>query len=301
MSYMHMPYPGHQLLPQLRTFLLDTYMRYGRLRNWEPRRLLGHVYHRHPAEAGTTLAHLQADWHIWYDANQEIVGAVLCEDAAHQYIQTHPDHHVLVAEMVAWVTSQGAAHPPSIWCHDDDVHLQQLLVARGYQQEPAHMLQKYCDLRQQHFVPSPLPTGYRIGTMDRTARRGAQMAALLNQAFGRTTHSAAEYANFQQLMPDYRETSDWIVLSPTDDVVCSVGMTWYPEAQLVIIEPVATHPAHQGRGLARTAITHGLHVAQQAGLMDAWVEAWHANAVADHTYTRAGCQTVARHYCWQKQ
>jgi len=300
MKYTHIAYPGHHYLPQFRTFLLDTYRRYGMLRNWEPRRLLGYVYHRHPNEAVHTLTQMQSQWHLWLDHTHQIVGAIICEDPSSLFVQTHPDHLHLIDEMVTWAETHPTYRTADIWCHDNDAALTSVLQQHGYQQHTAYMAQKYCDLRTYTSRPNPVPAGYSITTMQRDSTHTDQMATLLNLAFERTMHSGDEYANFQKHMPDYRTQSDWIVRSPHGELVCTVGMTYYDDVQLVIIEPVATHPAHQGLGLAQATITHGLYVAQRAGIVHAWVEVWHGNSIADRAYTRAGFLTVSCQYLWHK-
>lgn len=302
MTYTQSHYRGHAQLAELRQFLLDTYQQYDALRNWEPRRLEGSAFHHAPAELASVETQMQSDWILWHDTNHRLVGALCSEYPGGFFPQIHPAHLDLIPHMVDYaVHSRFASASVDVWCHADNSLLAHTLSHAGFHQTTDYQNQKRLDLTTTHIAPPQIPVGYRIATMTTDTHATDQMGQLLNAAFGRDFHSGAEYRTFQQMAPSYRTEFDIVVYDQHDTLVATAGITVHPQQSCAVVEPVATHPAHQQRGLARAAIISGLMRAQQVGIRTAWIEAWHSNVAANHTYNRVGFVDVSRQYCWRRR
>ncbi|MFZ9858193.1 MAG: GNAT family N-acetyltransferase [Roseiflexaceae bacterium] len=298
MTYLQSLYRGHSQFNQLRRFLLDTYQQYGALRNWEPRRLEGTAFHNAPHELANVETHMRTTWVMWYDSNDHIIGALFNESSGSFYPQLHPKHLDVIPQMIHYLTS----HPATsidVWSHTDNQPLTSALEAAGFRITSNYQHQKRLNLATTQLVNPSLPDGYRIATMTTDSHAADQMGQLLNRAFHRSFHSGAEYRTFQQMAPSYRTEFDIVIHDNQGTIVANAGMTIHDAQSFVVIEPVATHPEHQRRGLARAAIIHGLIRAQKRGIGTAWIEAWHSNIAANQTYNQIGFVNVSQHYCWR--
>ncbi len=293
-------YRGHHQFDQLRQFLLDTYQQYDALRNWEPRRLEGTAFHNHPDNLASVESQLCDSWMLWYDTNHHILGALFSEYAGGFYPQIHPSHLDLIPQMLEYL-APSLAPTLDVWCHADNSILVEALTAAGFHPTADYQNQKRMDLTAIPLEMPLLPSGYRIDTMRTDEAITDQMGHLLNSAFRRIIHSGAEYRTFQQLAPSYRIEFDTVVYDAHGTLVANAGITVHEAQSFAVVEPVATHPHHQRRGLARAAITHGLIRAQQFGIRTAWIEAWHSNVAANHTYNQVRFVDVSQQRCWQRR
>lgn len=299
MSYTFSAYRGHTQLVELRQFLIETYQHTDTLRNWEPRRLEGTAFHNAPSALATVEQRMCTEWVVWHDTNHHIVGALFSEYPNGFYPQLHPQHLDVIPLMMDYLRHNRA---PSIdvWCHADNALLAHALSNAGFVQTADFQTQKRMDLTTHQLHLPPIPAGYRLTTMTTDTYATDQMGVLLNNAFRRTIHSGAEYRTFQQMAPSYRREYDTVIYDQHGTLVANAGITVHLDASFAVIEPVATHTDHQRRGLARAAIIAGLIRAQRAGIHTAWIEAWHANSAANHTYNHVGFVDVSQQYCWRR-
>ena len=98
------------------------------------------------------------------------------------------------------------------------------------------------------------------------------IADILNAAFRRTIHTAAEFRGFASAAPSYRRDLDLVAEAPAGGFGAYVGITWDPANRRGIFEPVCTHPEHRRRGLALTLMREGLRRLRALGAADAYVE-----------------------------
>jgi ribosomal protein S18 acetylase RimI-like enzyme len=187
-----------------------------------------------------------------------------------------------------------------VWCHNDNDILASALTTGGFSPTADYQNQKRLDLTTAQLVMPSLPAEYRIRTMGTDLTVTDQMGQLLNSTFRRNIHSGAEYRTFQQLAPSYRAEFDTVIYDSHGTLVATAGLTIHETQSFAVVEPVATHPAHQRRGLARAALTHGLIHAQHIGIQTAWIEAWHSNSAANHAYNHVGFVDVTQHQRWQR-
>jgi mycothiol synthase len=297
--YLHALYRGHSQFNQLRQFLLDTYQHYDALRNWEPRRLEGTAFHNAPHELASVEAHMSNTWVIWYDSNNHIIGALFNESSEHFYPQLHPMHLDVIPQMLDYLVLHHTT-TSNVWCHADNHLLAGALTATGFTPTADYQNQKRLHLPTTQLVMPAIPSGYRIATMSTDIATTDQMGQLLNSAFRRNIHSGAEYRTFQQMAPSYRAEFDTVIYDSNAMLVANAALTVHHDESFAVVEPVATHPDHQRRGLARAVIMHGLIRAQQIGIRTAWIEAWHSNEAANQTYNQIGFVDVSQQRCWQR-
>jgi ribosomal protein S18 acetylase RimI-like enzyme len=124
-------------------------------------------------------------------------------------------------------------------------------------------------------IPDERPAEpYRLATTSRaTARRDAErMAILLNAAFGRTQHTAAEYLRFMAGSPSFSHDLNLLAVAPDGSFAAHVGVSYDPVNRFGIFEPVCTHPAHRRKGLARALMLEGLRRLRERDAVSACVD-----------------------------
>ncbi|GAB4525574.1 MAG: hypothetical protein OHK0046_41490 [Anaerolineae bacterium] len=286
-------------------FLLETYTRYGRLFNWDPRRWQGTVYHNNDADMTQRAHQLPQSVHLWLNDDQHIVGVVIPESPGSVFLQIHPDYRAIEARMLDWVEtslprqqdSDGREHM-DIWAEQGDTHRETHLAQRDYMQ--TEMFETMYRRPMSEPLPTlTLPEGYRMRTMRQHPDDQEAIARLLNAAFNRTFHSAEEYRNFQR-SPYYRAEFDMVVEAADGTLAANAGLNIFEHESFALVEPVCTHPNHQGKGLARAAIVEGLRRAQEMGIKAAFVGAWYSNAVSNHVYQSLGFTDGRRQYLWRR-
>jgi ribosomal protein S18 acetylase RimI-like enzyme len=296
-------FAGEPDIVAITQFLLQTYAINQSLHNWEPRRWQGMIYHRNDADSACYRARLPDLVRIWQDETGAIVGAVIPEYEGSAFLQIHPQYRFLESEMLDWAQSHLAQTNDAgrqwldVWAYATDQFRADLLRQRGYIQTDVYENRR----RRLMTIPIPeivIPKGYRVRTMRRHADDWQAQAILLNAAFERTIHSAQEYSNFQSA-PDYRLDLDIVVEAPDGTLAATAGFTPYEAESFAILEPVCTHPEHQGLGLARAAIAEGLRRVHDMGIRITYVTAWHSNLVANHTYEKMGFTESSAHYLWR--
>lgn len=147
--------------------------------------------------------------------------------------------------------------------------------------------------RRSWLGPTPVPAGpvapgYRVRALQPgDAADAAGLAGLLNAAFGRTFHRAAEILAFEADAPGF-DADLHLVAEATDGTFAAhVGVTLEPAHGLAIVEPVCTHPGHRRLGLAEALIREGLERARRRGATQACVDTGSGDA-ANRLYAAVG-------------
>lgn len=112
-----------------------------------------------------------------------------------------------------------------------------------------------------------LPGGYRLHAMDPHAIADRQrLADLLNAAFRRDSHGEAEFKTFAEHAPSYRSELHLFAVAADASFAAHAATNLDTCNHSAIIEPVCTHPDHEGRGLARALVGEAV---RRAGLLGA--------------------------------
>lgn len=144
-----------------------------------------------------------------------------------------------------------------------------------------------------------LPAGYRLRETRPDPADDQGIADLLNAAFGRTSHTAAEFRGFTATAPSFRRDLDLVAEGPGGLLACYVGLTWDPANRRGIFEPVCTHPDHRRRGLALAVMREGLRRLRALGAADAYVESG-SGEPPNALYDAAGFTEAYPGHYWRK-
>lgn len=236
--------------------------------SWEVRRWDGLRYHR------KDHARFVEDWqdrvHLWWEQDT-LVGVAHPEGAGEACFQVRPEYRHLQSEMLDWATEHLThAGALTVLCMDHDAHLRRLLGARGFVDGGWGAVARVMALSAKPPTPPEIAPGYRIRST--TASDVDGVAALIASAFGRDSDISDDLAAFRRHAPCF--VGDWDLVAETEGgtLAAYVGLSWDPQADVGIFEPVCTHPNFQRRGLAKALMHRGIALLHSKGVGRACVD-----------------------------
>lgn len=283
----------------VRKLLQISYQLTGTLHNWSLRRWDGWHYHRANLNEVNTSCTF-----VWENEAHELLAVIHPEYEGSAFIEIHPDYRHLEEEMI--IRAEGCllvivGYQPErklhFWVYESDISRQKILENRQYDALP-HFAYTRHRMMIRAIPELRLAEGYEIRPMRFENSDREKMANLLNAAFGRSIHSAEEYANFQTA-PCYRAELDLVVVAPDGTFAATAGLTIDEMNCYGEFEPVCTHPAHQRKGLAQAVMVAGLYNLQRLGIKDAFVGAGD-NPAANELYEKMGFIHAEKVRLWQK-
>ncbi len=299
------PFNGEEDFWRVRKLLVDTYPITPLDFNWEMRRWDGERYHN-------ANPHLSPEWssqmRVWETDTRELVGLAHPDGPGTACLELHPDfRQIIEEEMVAWCEQNLAVETAStgqraleILVYTYDIPRLRIMEKRGYQKMDDGMV-----VRRLRLGRCPLPlvemaTGYRLRTTrpDGSDCQGA--ADLLNAAFNRTFHTAQEYDNFTHSAPCFRHDLNLVAEAPDGTLAALAGVNYEPSIRFAVFEPVCTHPAHRGLGLASALMIEGLHRLKALGAVDVTVGTGMNMKPANALYDAVGFTEIYYQYAWRK-
>lgn len=258
---------------QVRAFLIDVESITPFGLNWEVRRWEGKYFY---AEKPGWRAGWRAQ--MWLAADGRIAAVVHPEGQGDAHIQIHPDFRHLEPELVEWAEEQLAAEADdgkkalSMSVLTYDVWRQRVLAERGFQETPHGGVVRHMRLGAQPLPQPEVASGYTIRSTNPDDPRDCQgVADILNAAFNRSFHTAAEYQTFARLSPSFHAGLDLVAVAPDGTFAAYVGVPYEPHHQRAIFEPVCTHPDHQRKGIAKALMVYALHELRRMGTVDVMV------------------------------
>jgi GNAT superfamily N-acetyltransferase len=183
---------------------------------------------------------------------------------------------------------------------DYDHPRRQLLAERGYRMLESGIWLRRLRLGSWALPEAQMAAGYRLRTTVSTPEDASRMADLLNAAFNRTIHTAAEYATFMADSPSFRHDLNLVAEAPDGSFAAHVGVTLDEVIRHAVFEPVCTHPAHVRRGLARSLLFEGLRRLRALDALTVDVETGDAEA-ANAFYASCGFTEEYRAHTWRRQ
>jgi GNAT superfamily N-acetyltransferase len=273
--------------------------------NWDVRRLDGKRFHEADLQANRLFTRpLQ----LWETEAGRLVGAVLPESADDAHLQVHPDYRHLEEEMIGWAETHlaspardGGGRQLEIYTYEYDAQRHRLLSARGFEKTNEWGMIRHLRIGRQPLAQPVVPAGYTLRTTQPDDPADCQrIADLLNAAFGRDFHNAAEYRNFTLYAPCFRPDLDLVVVAPDGVFAAYVGVPYDEANRYGIFEPVCTHPAHLRRGLAQALMREGLLRLRALGAVEASVDTGNREA-ANRFYDSMGFTEAYRGYAWRKR
>ena len=295
-------YAGDEDFGRVRRLILESYSLTPPGLNWEMRRWDGWHYHGAEPEAPETLAR---QIRLWELPGERVVGVVHPDGDGECALEIHPDYRALEDEMLAWGEANLAAERDGapmidVFCFDYDEFRQHLLEARGYQPMPYGGVFRRRRIGYQPIPSAELADGYTLRTTRPHDDGDCQkIADLLNAAFNRNIHSAAEYRRFSDCSPSFRHDLNLVAEAPDGSFAAHVGVSYEPTNCYGIFEPVCTHPDHQRKGLARALMLNGLRRLKVIGARDAYLGTGDGMA-ANYLYEAVGFTEVYHGVVWRK-
>jgi mycothiol synthase len=290
----------------------------GDIRRWEGKRF----YDQHPAG--------NPEWHkdsqLWQRADGRLVGVAHPDSPGYPALFVHPDYRHLEREVVAWAEEhlteplEDGRRQIQLYVYDYDAWRQRLLADRGYEKQAAGGAVRRLRFGQQPLARPVLADGYQLRTTRPKDNADAQQIAdLLNAAFKRDFHNAAEYQTFARLAPSFHPDLDLVAVAPggayadgayadgayadgayADGVFAAyVGIPYDRANQIGIFEPVCTHPDHRRQGLAQALMQEGLLRLRALGAQYAMVDTGDM-VPANQLYEAMGFGEIYRGNYWKK-
>lgn len=270
--------------------------------NWDVRRWDAWRFHSAEPLGDVEMA---AGIRLWEAIDGRLLGAAHPDRTAEAVLELRPDARWLEEPMIRWAearlampTGPGGTRRLAFAVRDDDLPRRAVLERRGYR-----MLDTGGWLRWMRLGPTPtrsrpMPRPYAMRSTVPGTDDAGRIAHLLNAAFGRTGHSAAEVRTFMERSPSFDHALNLVAVAPDGSFGAHVGVTVEPVNRHAIVEPVCTHPDHRRRGLARVLILEGLRRASALGATTASVETGDGEA-ANALYVACGFAEADHYHAWR--
>ena len=281
------PYQTEDDYWRIRAFLRQVMLLNGlREKSWHVARL---DYWRWHGILNMGDGQLEQDVFLWETGENEIAGVLNQEEAGNAYLQVHPHLRTpeLEEEMIALAEERLAIQREgkrvvAVWADAQDTLRLDVLKRRGYTRGKWTEHQWRRDLDAP--IPDvPIPPAYTVralGDVDELPSRSwASWRGFHPDEPDEDYEGWKWYLNIQRC-PLYRRDLDLVTVAPGGEIA-SFCTLWYDDVtRSAYIEPVATVPEHQRRGLARAAITEGLRRLQRLGARRAFVGGYEPRANA---------------------
>jgi ribosomal protein S18 acetylase RimI-like enzyme len=272
--------------------------------NWDVRRWDGSRFHREVPVLGDAFV---AGTRVWEAADRRLVGVVHPEGGPGEaFLELDPEARDLQPELLAWAEGALARVETGtpvlrVFAWDYDLSRRAVLRERGYEELDSGGWQWWLRFGGRGLPGVPATPGYAVRTTAETTLDAdtARMAALLNAAFGRSVHSAAEYRTFATRSPSFRHDLNLVAEAPDGAFAAHVGLTLDGANGHGIIEPVCTHPDHRRHGLGLALILEGLSRLRDLGAATCSVETGDL-APANALYRAVGFTEEYRGHTWRR-
>lgn len=217
---------------------------------------------------------------IWETSGNQIAAVLNPEEPGDIFMQVHPAFKTneLEAEMIVTAEEHLSVERNEnrrlfLWADSLNTQRQELLKARGF------AMHNYTESQWRRDLVEPIPqvpvaVGYTVRSLgdenELPARSWASWRGFHPDEPDEKYQGWEWYRDIQRC-PLYRRDLDLVAVAP-DGAIAAITTFWYDDfTRTVYIEPVATVPEHQRRGLARALITEGLRRVQRLGAVRAFV------------------------------
>jgi GNAT superfamily N-acetyltransferase len=287
---------------RMRSLLIDTVPLIPIGLNWDMRRLDGkRFYEANLAENRLLARPVQ----LWGTGDGRLAGFVLSEGPGDAHLNVHPDFRHMEGEMLDWALDNLATPAADgmhleVYTYEYDVLRQRLLAARGFEKTPYWGMIRHMRLGERPLAQPVVAAGYTLRTTQPDDLADCQrMADLLNAAFRRDFHNAAEYHNFCRFAPCFHPDLDLVAVAPDSSFAAYVGVPYDAANRRGIFEPVCTHPDHQRKGLAGALMHEALLRLKALGAVDATVDTGDM-VPANRFYDSMGFTEAYQGFTWRK-
>jgi ribosomal protein S18 acetylase RimI-like enzyme len=236
--------------------------------------------------------------HLWRAASGQLV-SFLIRYYNMTYLQVLPVYRWLEDPMLDWAEQNWPENKAQIdtlayeYDHERLAHLKE----RNYQDQGLVEYVRIYDLACAY--PEPvLPPGFQITTQGQHGR-DADRVALENSIWNVSLTDA--WFQGKSSAPSYSFDWDLLVVSPEDQPVaaCLVWIDW--RNRTAEIDPLGTHPAYRGRGLARALVTASFHRLHASGLDYVYIASEANNDIVNGLYQSLQPIETFRGHRWTKR
>jgi mycothiol synthase len=275
----------------IREFLRQVFLLNGR------RELSWHIsrfdYWRWHGIANMGHGKLENDVFIWETTDGQIAAVLNREGPGDAFLQLHPgfcsaeldEEMIVTAEKHLSHTSKDGKRKLCVWADSRADVCQTILMRRGYAKgnEPEHQWRRTLDVP----IPDvPVPTGFTVRALgdglellERCYASGLGFHKGDIKIAVENRRDPTWYRNIQTA-PLYRRDLDLVAVAPDGAIASFTTIGFDDVTRSAYIEPVATVPAHQRRGLAKSVMTEGLRRLKRMGALVAFVSGYSPEANA---------------------
>ena len=265
-----------------------------------------------PSDLAELLAAPQvaARTQLWEDAAGRVLAYALVDDFDNLWFDRTPEAEddVTGDALIAWgitcarglAAQSGGSTILDTSCRAEDRPRIALLRRHGFAEQAVRTLHFVRSLAEP--IPAPaLPAGYTIRPVAGEVEIEA-LVALHRAAFGTEHMTAAERLTWMR-SPDYDPNLDLVMVAADGSLAATCFCAIYKEENRRsgrnegATDPVATHPAHQGRGLARALLCAGMVLLAVRGVERA-VLGTSSNNLAMQAAARAAGYRVESERIW---
>ena len=267
------PYHPHRDEAPVSAFLEQTYLPTRPLYNWLRPRWEYMVY----AINGGPQENLSS-FGLWHVGSQVVGMAHFESGPGEAFIQVHPEHTYLKAEMLDYTernlcTTDAEIKKLALWINAADHDLEKLALAAGFVKDINSP-----DVTTQLDIEGPLaavslPAGFRL--TDRAENNDLhQINRVLWRGFNHEGLAPEQYVAGRadvEKAPLYRPELTVMVQAPDGHLISYCGIWYVPANRIAYVEPVATDPDYRRRGLASAAVLEAIRRASLLGATQAIV------------------------------
>jgi ribosomal protein S18 acetylase RimI-like enzyme len=279
------PYQTEDDYWRMRAFLRHVFVLNNRLeRSWHVARLDYARWH-----TCLNCAHVRLEDVAWlWETDGQIIALLMPDGGRGEaHLSVHPQlrtpeleaEMLTVAEEHLSATTTDNLRQLCVWAPAHDVMRQDLLTRRGYAKDhpPEYQWRRRLDAA---ISPPPIAPGYAIRALgdglellERCYASGLGFHDGDVQIAVENRADPTWYRNIQTA-PLYRRDLDLVAIAP-DGAIAAFCTVWFDDVtRSAYIEPVATVPAHQRRGLGKALVTEGLRRVQSMGATVAFVSGY---------------------------
>jgi len=217
--------------------------------------------------------------YLWETAAGQIAAVLNPEDRGNAFLQVHPAFKTRELEQEIISTAEeklsierNGKRKLVIWTDSQDAMRIEILKARGFAKGKWVESQWRRDL-DEPIPEEPVAEGYTIRALgdesELPARSWASWLGFHPDESDEKYDGWEWYRNIQTC-PLYRRDLD--LLAATGDIIAAFATFWFDDVtRTVYIEPVATVPEHQRKGLQKAILSEGLRRSQGLGAVRAFV------------------------------
>jgi len=293
------PYENESDLHAISEFLNETYTLSEDQLNWGAARWQYSAYFVHPYNLMQGNNYWLKSIRIWED-DGKIVGVVSYEDEGSVHIQRHPNYPELIEVMILWaeenlsVVDDKGVRKLEIWINDQDEYKKQIASDRGYEKYHAFEYLRWHQLNE--ILDFELPPEYIVSSLDVYTDIESKCNTIV-KAFGSTGLPLELYRTLQSA-PLYKHDLDLVAVHENGEVAACGTMWFNPATKTCYVEPMATSPDHQGKGLGKAILLEGLIRMKAKGAKIAYVGSY--GDAAGSFYAACGFTQYECNYPWTK-